>query len=195
MAKLDKKRFRKSVSNTQLPIPQVLHMAPLNQPIPGTFYGGLQTQPASWNTGFGKGVDTFLSYVSNKIQTINNSKIFAGLMIITLNIASRFVQINLSKTMEAYLKYTFSKQILVFAITWVGTRDIYIACLITIIFIVCSEYLFNENSKLCCLPESFTNYHVSLLDSVSDDEIKKAEDILEKAKNMGKDLRWSKSSG
>jgi hypothetical protein len=170
---------------------------PLVQPhippqIPGQFVGGAPFPSAPWNTGLGKAVDNFLTYSSNHLQAINNSKIFAGLMIILLNIASRFVQINLSKTMEAYLKYTFSKQILVFAITWVGTRDILIAFVVTIIFIICSEYLFNENSSLCCLPESFTTYHVSLLDNVSDDEIRKAEEVLEKAKAQDKVLQWEK---
>ena len=58
------------------------------------------------------------SYLHNSIKSINDSKIFAGLMIITLNIVSKFVNIKLSKTMEAYLKFSFSRQILVFAIAW-----------------------------------------------------------------------------
>lgn len=110
-------------------------------------------------------------------------------MIIVLNIGSKFVNIKLSKSMEGYLKYTFSKQILVFAITWMGTRDIYIAVVITILFTILNEYLFNESSKLCCLPESFTNYHVEMLNNegmenatVSDEDIQKAQAILEKAR-------------
>jgi hypothetical protein len=188
MGKITKKKQNAKHMNPIVPLP---HQPP--PPIPGVYGGALPFTPAVFKTGLGKSADQFLEYVANQIQVINNSKIFAGLMIIVLNIASRFVQINLSKTMEAYLKYTFSKQILVFAITWVGTRDIYIALLITIIFIICSEYLFNENSRLCCLPESFTDYHVSLLDKVSDEEIKRAEEILEKAKNQGKDLGWEKA--
>ena len=77
-------------------------------------------------------------------------------MIITLNIASRFVTIKLSKSMESYLKYTFSKQILVFAIAWMGTRDIYTAFIIMAIFTLCMDYLFNEDSWFCILPETFT---------------------------------------
>ena len=74
---------------------------------------------------------------NNNVQLVNSSKIFAGLMIIILNISSKFVNIKLSKSIESYLKNTFSKQILVFAIAWMGTRDIYIALIITIIFIIC----------------------------------------------------------
>jgi hypothetical protein len=50
------------------------------------------------------------------------------------------------------------------------------------------DYVFNEESKFCCLPEQFTDYHVSLLDnsknSISPDEIKKVEEVLEKAKQI-----------
>ena len=127
-----------------------------------------------------------LEKFNSHIQAVNASKIFAGLMIIILNISSKFVNIKLSKSIESYLKNTFSKQILVFAIAWMGTRDIYIALIITIIFIICVDYLFNEESKFCCLPESFTNYHLELLDEnkVSDEDIKKATEVLEKAKKQ-----------
>jgi hypothetical protein len=124
-----------------------------------------------------------MNYVHNSIQTINSSKIFAGLMIIVLNIASKFVNIKVSKSMEAYLKYTFSKQILVFAIAWMGTRDIYIALIITIVFIIVMDFLLNEESMFCCLPETFTNYHIDLLNNndVSKEELQKAKEIMDKA--------------
>jgi len=138
----------------------------------------------------------FLDYLHNNVQIINNSKIFAGLMIITLNIVSKFANFKLSKTLESYFKFTFSRQILVFAIAWMGTRDIYIALLITIIFIICTEYLFHEDSKFYILPKSFRDYHISLLDNennelVTDEDVAKAKEILEKAKNQ-KSLEYSK---
>jgi len=122
----------------------------------------------------------------NHIMEINHSKIFAGLMIIVLNIASKYVNLKLSKTVESYLKHTFSRDILVFAISWMGTRDIYIATVITILFIICIDFIFNEDSSYCCLPESFTDYHISLLDAsknhLTAEEIRSAEAVLEKAK-------------
>ena len=134
-----------------------------------------------------------MDYLHNQIQVINNSKIFAGLMIITLNIASRFVTINLSKSMESYLKYTFSRQLLVFTIAWMGTRDIYIATFITFCFILLSEYLFNEDSALCILSEDFQDYHNTLSDNskenndkISDEDITKAKEVLEKASKQNK---------
>jgi len=130
------------------------------------------------------------SYLHDNIQAINNSKIFAGLMIITLNIVSKFANFKLSKTLEAYFKFTFSRQVLVFAIAWMGTRDIYIALLITIIFVIFTDYLFHEESHFFVLSEDFRDYHISLLENentvekVTEEDIKKAKNILEKAKEQ-----------
>jgi hypothetical protein len=133
---------------------------------------------------------TIFEYFNNWIQSLNNSKIFAGLMIITLNIASKFVNIKLGKTLESYLKYSFSRQILIFAIVWMGTREIYIALLITILFIICTDFLFHEDSSFFILSNETKEHYCNLLDNppdkVSDDDIKKAKEVLEKAKVQGK---------
>jgi hypothetical protein len=124
--------------------------------------------------------------INSHIQNINNSKIFAGLMIIILNITSKFVNFRFSKSVERYLKYTFSKQILVFAIAWMGTRDIYIALLVTVGFILCFDYLFNEDSMFCCLPNSIIENLKELDDDdvVPEEDAKKAHEIIEKYENQ-----------
>lgn len=136
---------------------------------------------------------TRMSYlVHNQVMEINQSKIFAGIIIIILNISTKYVNLKLSKTVESYLKHTFSRDILVFAISWMGTRDIYIATLMTVLFIIFIDYILNEQSTYCCLPENFTDYHIGLLDlssnTLTQEEIKYAESILEKAKNIQKKL-------
>jgi uncharacterized membrane protein len=126
--------------------------------------------------------------VDKYVANINNSKIFAGLMIIILNITSKFVNFRFSKSVERYLKYTFSKQILVFAIAWMGTRDIYMALIVTFIFIICMDYLFNEDSALCCLP----NYLIENLkemdddDEVPEEDAQKAQEIIDKFEKQKK---------
>jgi hypothetical protein len=134
-------------------------------------------------------MNDIFSYLHNNVLVLNNSKIFAGVMIIILNISSKFVNIKLSKSLESYLKHSFSRQILVFAIAWMGTRDIYIALVITVVFVVVSEYLFNEESMFCCLSDDFKEHYIGLLEensSVSDEDVKKAKEVLEKAKEQGK---------
>lgn len=133
--------------------------------------------------------NTFSS-LDNTVQALNKSKVFAGLMIITLNIASRFVTIKMSKTMQSYLKFTFSRYILIFAISWMGTRDIYIALTITLLFIILFEYLLDEESNFYIFSEEFKDYQKSKAEDeedekeVSDEDLKKAEKTLERAKKQ-----------
>jgi len=131
-------------------------------------------------------------YLNNHIRSLNDSKIFAGIMIIIINIASKFVTFKVSKTVESYLKFTFSRDILVFAITWMGTRDIYIAIGMTLLFVFIADYLLNENSDFCCLPKSYTSKQVALLDNPNkeptQEEIIKAKMVLEKANPQGDTL-------
>jgi hypothetical protein len=127
--------------------------------------GSLKNAGSSSSRGGDDPWKTFLemvTYINTHIISLNQSKVFAGIIIIVLNISSKFVTIKLSKSMEAYLKYTFSRSILIFAMAWMGTRDIYTALFITILFGICANYLFNEKSAYCCLPESFTTYHEGL---------------------------------
>jgi hypothetical protein len=123
-------------------------------------------------------------YFHNYVKIMNSSKMFAGLVVITLNIASRFVTIKLSKSMESYLKFTFSRDVLVFCIVWMGSRDIYIAATFTLLFTFIMDFLLNEESSYCILPETFTTYHTELLDGTAPtaDEIKNAESVLERVK-------------
>jgi hypothetical protein len=118
--------------------------------------------------------------LNEKIMNLNQSKIFAGLMIIVLNIASKFVTFRFGKSTEMYLKYTFSRQILVFAMAWMGTRDIYIAAALTLIFIVFFDFLFNENSSLCVLPNEFKEYYQNIDEDITHEDYIKAKTTVEK---------------
>ena len=135
-----------------------------------------------------KPFEDLFSYIHNHVVSLNQSKLFAGLIIIVLNISSKFVTIKLSKSMESYLKFTFSRDILVFSMAWMGTRDIYVAFFITMVFSICVDYVLNEESGWCCLPESFTDYHTEKLNNaeVTPEEIQRAKEILERAGELPK---------
>jgi hypothetical protein len=126
------------------------------------------------------------SYVNHNIMYLNNSKFFAGVIMILLNIGSKFITIQFSKSTEEYLKWTVSKQLLVFAMAWMGTRDIYAALGLTAVFTILSDYLFNEDSSLCIVPQKYRVLE-KLIDTnddnvVSDVELYAAIAVLEKAK-------------
>ena len=130
-----------------------------------------------------------ISEVFNYLGYLNNSKFFAGLVMIMLNIGSKYVTIELSKSQEAYLKNSVGRQLLIFAISWMGSRDILIALALTAIFTVLTDHLFNEESPMCVIPMRYRQFEEVLdLDKnqeVTDDEIAKATAILDKAKKRG----------
>jgi hypothetical protein len=129
-------------------------------------------------------------YVYNHIKAINDSKLFAGLIVIILNVSSKFTTVPISKTMESYLKNTFSRHILVFAIAWMGTRDVFIALTVTIAFIIVMNVLLDENSPFCCFTEEFMNHHMALIDEGGDENVVSKEEweaamkTLTKAQNI-----------
>ena len=126
------------------------------------------------------------SYVNHNIMYLNNSKFFAGVIMILLNVGSKFITIQFSKSTEEYMKWSVSKQLLVFSMAWMGTRDIYAALGLTAVFTILSEYLFNEESSLCIVPQKYRVLE-KLLDTdddnvVSELELSAAVAVLEKAK-------------
>jgi hypothetical protein len=127
-----------------------------------------------------------LDFIHNHIMFLNNSKFFAGIVMILLNIGSKFIAIQFSRSTEEYLKLNITKQILVFAMAWMGTRDIYTALILTAVFTVLSDHLFNEESPYCVVPIKFRVF-ADAVDTnkdgaVSEQEINNAISILEKAR-------------
>lgn len=122
------------------------------------------------------------------INSLNSNMFFAGIMMLTLNIGSRYVQLNLSPSAESYLKYAITKEFLVFTIAWMGTRNIYVALTLTAVFVVLADYAFNDKSNFCILPEKFKKLQDSIDVNndkiISELEIKNAMDVLEKAKKQ-----------
>lgn len=88
------------------------------------------------------------------IELLNNSKLFAGIMMIFLNIASKFVTIDLSKTQKEFLANSILRQVLIFAVAFVGTRDLLISILLTAAFTVMVDGLLSESSPISLLPKS-----------------------------------------
>ena len=129
-----------------------------------------------------------LNQLNEWVSSLNTNMFFAGIMMLTLNIGSRYIQLNLSPSAESYLKYAITKEFLIFTIAWMGTRSIYVALTLTAAFIILSDYVFNDKSKFCMLPEKFKKLQSSI--DLNDDkiiselEIKSAMEVLEKAKKQ-----------
>ncbi len=127
-----------------------------------------------------------LKHIKYTLHYLNNSKFFAGLVMIMLNIGSKYITIKLSKSQEQYLRNTIARQLLIFSIIWMGTKDILISLAMTAVFVVMTDHLFNERSHYCIIPQALRKYEDAL--DVNDDghvtpeEVENAQRVLEKVK-------------
>ena len=86
---------------------------------------------------------------------LNNSLFFAGVVMIMLNIGARYIELKLDPSTENFLKTALSKELLVFSVCWMGTRDLVMALILTAVFVVLADYGLNANSKYCIMPEKY----------------------------------------
>ena len=125
-----------------------------------------------------------LTTIRDWFNPVNENKLMIGIIMIFLNIGSRYIDFGFSKTQEKALRNGLAKEMLIFAIVFAGTRDIVISILITAAFIALSDYIFNENSRFCIIPQVLTNIKQNINtednDIITDKEERDALEVLRK---------------
>lgn len=128
-----------------------------------------------------------LNTINNFFKELSSSKYFVGVAMIFLNLASRFFELRLSPGQENFIK-SIGREVLIFTIAFMGTRDIVTSFILTAVFIILANFVFNEESKFCILPEKYKKMSKAMDINkdglVSQSEIENAINILEKAKRQ-----------
>ena len=142
------------------------------------------------------GYGLFSMFHQAYIHPLNTSKLFAGILMILMNVGSKYIELGLTKTQEHALRTGLGREILIFCVVFLGTRDILLSILMTSAFIILSDYLFNENSRFSIMSKKMKRI-ASLIDTnndgiISPEEIRKATEILEKAKKNEKKMQQDK---
>ena len=104
---------------------------------------------------------------STYLRHINESKFVIGIAMILLNVGSKYVDFKFTKSQEQLLRNGIAREILIFTIVFMGTRDIMYAILLTSAFIILSEYIFNEQSEYCLITDKFKKIS-ALIDTNTD---------------------------
>ena len=119
------------------------------------------------------------------LHSINSSKILSGIAMLILNVGSKYVQIEFSKTQESALKSALTREILIFVIVFTATRDLIISILMTAAFTILADHLFNDQSKYCIIPKKYWAMYsaadINKDGTVSPEEEAAAIEILNKA--------------
>jgi len=123
------------------------------------------------------------------LNKLNNSKYFLGFLIVFLNVGSKFISIRMNHYHERILRDTIGRELMIFAICFVGTRDIITALVMSSAFIVINDFMFNERSAFCIIPHKYRHEMKAAIDTNQDDiidesEIKEAIRILNRARKQ-----------
>lgn len=121
---------------------------------------------------------------SRLFHFLNNSKLFSALIMIIMNLGTKYISMDLNSYVDRFLSNYITRKIAFFAIFWMATKDILLSIFLTFILTFIIEFLLNDKSKWCIIPkkEIFMNKYQN---PVSKNEYDHAKDIVQKyEKNM-----------
>ena len=98
--------------------------------------------PATTTAQSGGALDTLLA----SIHDINMNPYVLGFAYILLNLGGRFMVMSVTPAQEAFLQNIVFRPLLLFAIMFIGTRNLVVAFWMTILILLILHYFLNENS-------------------------------------------------
>lgn len=118
------------------------------------------------------------------LDVLNNNKYFIGVLMILLNLGSKYISVELSQTQEKLLGSLTFRRIILFTVFFTATRDIWISFLLTAAFVILVSGIFNEKSNYCMIPKKYRYYQDINLDNIKSEDIDKAKQILQLAEQQ-----------
>jgi hypothetical protein len=100
---------------------------------------------------------TITDQILSSIHDMNMNPYLLGIAYITLNLGSRFFVMSVSPGQEAFLQNVLFRPLLLFAIMFIGTRNLIVAFWMTLLILLALYFLLNENSSWFILRESIVS--------------------------------------
>ena len=95
-------------------------------------------------------IDPLLAAISD----INVNPYILGIAYIVLNLGGRFMTMSLTPGQEQFFQNMVFRPLLLFAIMFIGTRNLVVAFWLTLAILLVLHFLLNENSSWYLLKES-----------------------------------------
>lgn len=119
------------------------------------------------------------------IQLINNNRIFNGFSTLAMYIGGKYLTAEIPGNVEKVFNYPFFRRLFIFFIMFLAFRDIKIAVIVTLIFIIVFNYLLDEKSKVFIgkivgytPAKNVEKLGVNAI--ITADEIEKAKDVIKR---------------
>ena len=103
------------------------------------------------------------TFLQNIRLVINNSPYLAGITMILLNVGTKYVEFGFTKTQEEAIRNGIARELIIFSMLFMATKDILYSILMTAAFIILTDHLFNDESKFCVIPNHQDVYLLKLM--------------------------------
>jgi hypothetical protein len=80
------------------------------------------------------------------MKSLNTNMFFIGIMMLVLNIGSRYIVHEFSDDDEEYKQNIILRRVAIFAACFVGTRDLFVSLVLTAVFVVISTGMYHSKS-------------------------------------------------
>ena len=114
------------------------------------------------------------------VHNINQSKYFAGIIMILMNMGSRYISLELSERHESILGHPMVRRLMLFTVFFTATRDVWISLGLTACFVILVTGIFHDESRFCMIPERYRKGKKGVTKS----DIEKAERVLALARQQ-----------
>lgn len=105
------------------------------------------------------------------LPILNNNKVIWGITMLLLNMGSKYVMADLGKIHEKVLTNEIAKKIIIFSMFFVATRDLLIAFILSVFYVLLIDGVFHENRNFSFIKDFQTQ-------QVSHEDYKRAQDII-----------------
>lgn len=106
------------------------------------------------------------------LALLNNNKIIWGITMLLLNMGSKYVLADLGKIHESLLANEIAKKIVIFSMFFVSTRDLLVAFLLSVLYIIIIDGIFHEKRNFSLVKGTNLN------SVISEEEYKKAKETI-----------------
>ena len=91
--------------------------------------------------------------ITQFLHDLNTNPYILGIAYILLNLGGRFMVLSVTPAQEAFLQNIIFRPLLLYAIMFIGTRNVVVAFWMTLLVLTALHYLFNEQSDWYLLRE------------------------------------------
>lgn len=107
--------------------------------------------------------------------SLNASKIFSVFIIFVMNIGSKYMTKDIPVAVDLIFENFWARMTVVFCVAFVSTRDIFMALIITLLFILFFKYILNEKSSTCVIRNQINDYKMK---NITEQDVVKAYQVI-----------------